>query len=195
MSLNQNRESPAYIYSHLGKTLFSRQRINAKVRGLAGRISRDYARNGEVTLISNLKGSFRFLSDLCASISLPVRVDFMSVSAYRGEMRPSVPLRISRDLSLDIHGCDVVVVEDIVDTGATLQRLNRYLRQIKGARSVRVCALLDKTAARKKKVEVHYRGFVVPDQFIVGYGLDYREYFRELNRIAEYNPEPKGESS
>ena len=147
---------------------------------------KDYSTIGELILISNLKGSFRFVADLCTEISLPVRLDFITITAYQGEIKPSGSLKVKRDLQLDIRNKDVLLIEDIVDTGATVKHIINYLKIFKKAHSVKVCALLDKTAARKEDVPIHYRGFIVPDLFLVGYGLDYKEYFRELNRIVEY---------
>lgn len=181
-------EAAATLYRRVGRTLLTASAIRRKVRALGRRISRDYAAAGEVTLVANLKGSFRFLADLCSAIAIPVRVDFMSVSGYRGETRLSAPLEVRQDLTLDIEGRDVLLVEDIIDTGATLASVLQYLRDFKRPRSVRVCVLLDKTEARTVKVRIDYRGFVVPDRFLVGYGLDYREYFRELDRVAEFSP-------
>lgn len=182
---SQHPADVSALYRMLGRTVLTASAIRRKVRELGRRISRDYAAAGEVTLVANLKGSFRFLSDLCSAITIPVRVDFMTVSGYRGGTRLAAPLEVRHDLSIDIEGRDVVLVEDIVDTGATLARILRYLREFKRPRSLRVCALLDKTDARRTAVPVDYRGFVVPDRFLVGYGLDYREYFRELDRIVE----------
>jgi hypoxanthine phosphoribosyltransferase len=175
------------LYLRLGKVLISSARIQAKVDELAARISRDF-QGDEVVLVANLKGSFRFLSDLCSRLRIPVRVDFVSFNSYGASDRPSGRIEVRKDLSLDIKDRNVILVEDIVDTGQTLDAVIDYLGRFKKPRSVRICALLDKVARRTVSVRIDYRGFVIPDEFVVGYGLDYAEYFRELSSITAFRP-------
>ena len=179
------------LYRRLGKVLISSDRIRAKVDELAGKISRDFS-GEEVILVANLKGSFRFLSDLCSLIRIPVRIDFVSFNSYGAKDRPSGRIEVRKDLSLDVKDRNVVLVEDIVDTGLTLDAVIDYLNRFKKPRMIKICALLDKISRRAVRVEIDYRGFVIPDGFVVGYGLDYDEYFRELNSVTVFHPPKNG---
>ncbi len=161
--------------------LYSSEVIQRRVRELGQAISRDYADRPPV-LVSVLKGGVIFLADLFRAIDLPVSVDFMSISSYGGGSRASGVVRILKDLDRDIGGEHVLVVEDIIDTGLTLS----YLLTTLWARepvSVEVCTLLDKTARRIAPLDIRYRGFECPDQFVVGYGLDIDERYRNLSMI------------
>jgi hypoxanthine phosphoribosyltransferase len=178
------------LYKNIGKTHISEKRIKSTVARLGKKISKDH-RHGEVTLVSNLKGSFRFVSDLASQLTIPVRIDFISFRSYTGTEREGMKVRIEKDLDLDIRGKDVILVEDIVDTGLTLDHIIRYFEEFKKPRSVKVCALLNKPSRRLVPVQIDYIGFEVPDKFLVGYGLDHEEYFRELNIIAEYKMRQK----
>ena len=168
--------------------LVSEEQITAKVAELGEQLSRDYA-DRALTLVSVLKGSLPFMADLMRAIRVPVAIDLMEVSSYGGRGTESSGLvRIMKDLSSSIDGRDVVIVEDIIDTGLTLNYLVRYLRG-KNPRTLRICALLDKPARRLVEIPIDYRGFTIPDQFVVGYGLDYGEYYRNLPFIAVLKPE------
>jgi hypoxanthine phosphoribosyltransferase len=160
--------------------LYTAGEIHGRVRDLGGAISRDYA-GREPVLISVLKGGAMFHADLLRAIGLHASVDFMSISAY-GEGGSGV-VRIIKDLDRDIGGRDVVVVEDIVDTGLTLTYLLSTLRAREPA-SLQVCALLDKAARRITPLDIRYRGFECPDRFVLGYGLDYDEVYRNLPFIV-----------
>ena len=165
----------------IGKVMISAEEIRRKVQELGECISRDYAGKDPV-LIGVLKGSVVFLADLMRAVSIPHRVDFMAVSSYGSGTRTSGVVRITKDLDESITSQDVLVVEDIVDTGLTLH----YLLDILNARdpnSLRVCALLDKPSRRKVDVPITYRGFEIPDTFVVGYGLDYDQRYRNLPDI------------
>ena len=166
----------------LGRILVSRDEIGARVAELGAMIGRDYA-GREPVLVSVLKGAVIFVADLMRAIDLPVTVDFMSVSSYGAETRSSGVVRVSGDLSLSIEGRDVLVVEDIIDTGRTVNYLRRNLAT-RHPRSLALCALLDKVARREVEVAVDYVGFVIPDEFVVGYGLDHGGYHRNLPDIA-----------
>jgi len=153
------------------------------VRELAGEISFDYRDREEVILVGILKGAFVFLADLVRFLSVPARVDFMCVSSYGKATTTSGVVRILKDLDESVEGRHVLLVEDIVDTGLTLQYLKDNL-ETRGAASVEVCVLLDKQERRLVDVPLDYCGFTVPDRFLVGYGLDYRERYRHLPYIA-----------
>lgn len=153
------------------------------MRELAGEISFDYRDREEVLLVGILKGAFVFLADLVRFLSVPARVDFMCVSSYGKATTTSGVVRILKDLDESVEGRHVLLVEDIVDTGLTLQYLKDNL-ETRGAASVEVCVLLDKQERRLVDVPLDYCGFTVPDRFLVGYGLDYRERYRHLPYIA-----------
>jgi hypoxanthine phosphoribosyltransferase len=158
------------------------------VAELGRRISEDYA-GRQVTLVSVLKGSLPFMADLMRQMSIPLRIDLMEVSSYGGTATESSGLvRILKDLSSSIDGCDVLIVEDIIDTGLTLNYLLRYLRG-KNPNSLRICTLLDKPARRLVEIPIDYVGFTIPDQFVVGYGLDYGELYRNLRFVGVLRPE------
>src|SRR5215218_6597703 len=167
----------------IGEVLLTEEQIQSKVAELGMQITNDMA-GRQLTLVSVLKGSLPFMADLMRAIELPLRIDLMEVSSYGGINTESSGLvRIIKDLSASIDGLDVLLVEDIIDTGLTLNYLLRYLRG-KNPRSLRICALLDKPARRLVDIQIDYRGFEIPDQFVVGYGLDFGEYYRNLPFIG-----------
>jgi hypoxanthine phosphoribosyltransferase len=171
------------LTADIGEILLSEAEIQAKVAELGAAISEDYA-GRRLTLVSVLKGSLPFMADLMRAISIPVRIDLMEVSSYGGTATESSGLvRILKDLSASIAGEDVLIVEDIIDTGLTLNYLIRYLRG-KNPASLRICTLLDKPARRLVDIPVDYTGFTIPDQFVVGYGLDYGEIYRNLRFVG-----------
>lgn len=167
--------------------LFSREELDRRVSEIAEQINRDYA-DKEILLISVLRGSFIFMADLARKITRPCRIDFMSVSSYGKGTSSSGQVQITKDLSEDISGLHVIVIEDILDSGNTLSYLLRILEQRHPA-SIRLCTLLDKPDRRKVEVTVHYSGFTIPDAFVVGYGLDYAERYRNLPYIGILKPE------
>jgi hypoxanthine phosphoribosyltransferase len=180
-------ERQADLEADVRDILLTEQQIAGKVAELGRRISADYA-GRELTLVSVLKGSLPFMADLMRAISIPVRIDLMEVSSYGGVNTESSGLvRILKDLSASIDGRDVLLVEDIIDTGLTLNYLLRYLRG-KNPRSLRICALLDKPARRLVDIAIDYTGFEIPDQFVVGYGLDYGELYRNLRYVGVLRP-------
>ena len=172
------------------EVLFSQQQLAERVDQIAQEITRDYA-GKEIVLISVLRGSFVFMADLCRRIDLPCTIDFMSVSSYGKGTSSSGQVQITKDLSGDISGKHILVVEDILDSGNTLSYLLKLLEQRTPA-SIRLCTLLDKPERRVKPVEVHYSGFTIPDAFVVGYGLDYAEHYRNLPYIGILKPEVYG---
>ena len=170
--------------------LFTEEQLKARVAEIAQAIEADYA-GREPMLISVLRGSFIFMADLCRAIHLPCTLDFMSVSSYGSGTSSSGQVQITKDLSEDISGRDILVVEDILDSGNTLSYLLKVLENRHPA-SIRLCTLLDKPERRVKPVEVHYTGFTIPDAFVVGYGLDYAEKYRNLPYIGILKPEVYG---
>lgn len=153
--------------------------IQERVQELGRRITQDY-QDKELVLVGILKGSFVFIADLCRSIDLLVQVDFMAVSSYGMSTKSSGVVRINKDLDNSVEGKHVLVVEDIVDTGLTLNYIYGHVKS-RGATSVKICTLLDKVSRREVAVPVHYKGFDIPDAFVVGYGLDVQERYR--NRV------------
>ena len=174
----------------VAEVLIDEAALQAKVAELGAIISADYAER-EVTLVSVLKGSLPFMADLMRAITIPVRIDLMEVSSYGGETESSGTVRILKDLSSSIEDRDVLIVEDIIDTGLTLNYLTGYL-QGRSPRSLRICALLDKPARRLVEIDIAYLGFTIPDRFVIGYGLDYDELYRNLRYIGVLRPEVYG---
>ena len=171
------------LVADVAEVLLSEEQIQAKVVELGARISADFD-GRELTLVSVLKGSLPFMADLMRAITIPVQIDLMEVSSYGGTATESSGLvRILKDLSSSIDGRDVLIVEDIIDTGLTLNYLVRYLRG-KNPSSLRICTLLDKPARRLVEIPIDYRGFEIPDRFVIGYGLDYGEHYRNLPFIG-----------
>ena len=172
------------------EVLFTEEALKKRVTEIAKEIERDYA-DQEIMLISVLRGSFVFMADLCRAIDLPCTLDFMSVSSYGKGTSSSGQVQITKDLSEDISGRHIIVVEDILDSGNTLSYLLKILEHRNPA-SIRLCTLLDKPDRRVKPVEVPYSGFTIPDAFVVGYGLDYAEKYRNLPYIGILKPEVYG---
>ncbi|MGQ9707578.1 MAG: hypoxanthine phosphoribosyltransferase [bacterium] len=162
--------------------LFSSAEIERRVKELAEKISNDYA--GRLPLLVGiLKGSWIFLADLVRQLSVPVEIDFMSAYSYGSGMESAGRVKIDLNLRSPIGGRDVLIVEDIVDTGLTLSGILSCLRQ-RQPKTLRLCVLLDKPERRQVLLEPDYRGFIVPDKFVVGYGLDFDERFRQLPYIG-----------
>ena len=166
----------------VSKVLISQGRLQQKVRELARKISRDY-RGKKLVLIGILKGAFIFMSDLLREISIPAELDFIQVSSYGASKTSSGVIKIKKDIDLPLVGKHVLLIEDIIDYGYTLDYLLRFLKH-KKPRSVKICVMLDKPSRRKVEVPLAYKGFEVPDKFIVGYGLDFAERFRNLPYVA-----------
>jgi hypoxanthine phosphoribosyltransferase len=164
------------------RVIYSEEEILRRVRALGEEISRDYA--GQVpVLVAILKGSVVFLSDLMRSVSLPVQVDFMAITSFESAGKPGGVVRILKDLDIPVSGRPVIIVEDIIDTGMTAGYLVRNLLS-RDPRSLQICTLLDRGVRRLVQLPMKYVGFEVPDTFMVGYGLDYRQQYRNLPFIA-----------
>jgi len=180
-------EQPVELHPDVEGVLVSQQQISDKIAELAGRIDRDYA-DREVLLVGVLKGAVMVMADLARALTIPVSMEFMAVSSYGSGTSTSGVVRILKDLDRDITGRDVLVVEDIIDSGLTLSWLLRNLRSRQPA-SLEVLALLRKPEAAEVQVPVRYMGFDIPSVFVVGYGLDYAERYRELPYVGTLRPE------
>ena len=172
------------------KVLVTEEELHARIAEMGETLYEQF-QNKNPLFLSVLKGSFVFMADLCRRIDLPCTVDFMAVSSYGSGTSSTGQVQITKDLSSDIAGKHIIVVEDILDSGNTLSYLLKLLAQRKPA-SIRLCTLLDKPERRTKPVEVHYSGFTIPDAFVVGYGLDYAEHYRNLPYIGILKPEVYG---
>lgn len=165
------------------KVMLTEEEVDAKICEIGKQISEDYA-GRQVHLVCVLKGGSFFMCELAKRITVPVSLDFMSVSSYGGETKSSGVVKIVKDLDEPLKGKDVIVVEDIVDSGRTLSYLMEMLRD-RGPASLRLCTLLDKPDRRVVDVHVDYTGFQIPDEFVVGYGLDYDQRYRNLPYIGK----------
>ena len=170
------------IHDDISQVLLTEEQLKERVRELGKEITETY-KNEKLIVVGILKGASIFMSDLIRQIDCKVQMDFMVVSSYGNSTESSGVVRILKDLDTDITDYNILLVEDIIDTGNTLSYLKHYLYQ-RNAKSVRICTLLNKPSRRKKAVEVDYEGFVVPDEFIVGYGIDYAENYRNLPYIG-----------
>ncbi|MDQ2906531.1 MAG: hypoxanthine phosphoribosyltransferase [Chloroflexota bacterium] len=174
------------MHEDIDKTLVSEEEIYAKTRELGKQISRDY-QGKNLLLLGILKGAIPFMADLARAIKIPLEIDYMAVSSYGNASHSSGVVRILKDLEGPIDQKHVLVVEDIIDSGLTLHYMLDVLRQRRPL-SLRVCALLDKGRDRVKPVDLDYVGFHIPDQFVVGYGLDYAQHYRNLPYIGVLKP-------
>lgn len=164
------------------RVLLSEEEVDARIKAIGEQISKDYA-GKQVHLVCVLKGGSFFLCELAKRITVPVSLDFMSVSSYGSDTKSSGVVKIVKDLDESLKGKDVIIVEDIVDSGRTLSYLMEMLRD-RGPRSLHLCTLLDKPERRVVDVTVDYTGFHIPDEFVVGYGLDYDQKYRNLPYIG-----------
>jgi hypoxanthine phosphoribosyltransferase len=164
------------------EVLISAEQIRARIQELAAQIDSDYPQ-GPVYLIAILKGACFFLADLARAMKTPARIEFIGISSYGRGKTTSGEVKLTKDLDVSVEGYDIVIVEDIVDSGVTLSYLLKIFAQRK-PRSLRIATLLDKPERRQRPVEVHYVGFKIPDKFVVGYGLDYAEDYRNLRDVC-----------
>lgn len=168
------------------EVLYTEKQIAVMVERIGKEISEDY-KDKELLLVSVLKGSVVFMADLMRAIDIPARIDFMSVSSYGSGTKSSGVVKIIKDLDIDLSGYDIVLVEDILDSGKTLSYLMELLKS-RGPKSIRICTLFDKPERREAEVDAAYVGTEIPDAFIVGYGLDYDEKYRNLPFVGVLNP-------
>lgn len=171
------------IYNNMKiKVLIDEKKLRKRVRELGQEITRDYEDRNPV-LVSVLRGSFIFVADICREIKIPVTFDFMAVSSYGNSKASSGIVRITKDLEFSIENKEVIIIEDIVDSGRTLNYLIKNL-QARNPKNIEVCALLDKDVPRKTENKVKYKGFDIPNKFVVGYGLDFEEKYRNFPFIG-----------
>jgi len=176
----------SHALAEMESVLYGERDILRRVQELAQDIERDYA-GKDLVVVSLLNGTVMFLADLVRYLNLPLRLDFMGVSSY-GKGIKSGKLVFTKELKLDVKGRDVLLVDDILDTGKTLSRVTKKLKNLK-PKSLKICVLLSKSARREEKVTADYIGFEIPDAFVVGYGLDYAERYRNLPFIGVLKPE------
>ena len=170
------------MYNNFEKVLISEEKLQSRVKELAKQISDDYADKNPF-FVCILKGSVFFTTDLLRYLSIPCQMEFMAVSSYGAGTKSSGEVKLVKDLNVPIEGKDVIIVEDIIDSGNTLSYLKRLLEQ-RNPTSVKICTLLDKPERRKVDLSADYVGFVIPDEFVVGYGLDYNEDYRQIPEIC-----------
>ena len=170
------------MHNDIKEVLFSEEQLKARIAEIGAQITRDYA-GKNLLMVSVLKGSVIVMADLMRVINLPMQIDFMCVSSYGSSTETKGSVKILKDLDVDIKGRDLLIVEDILDSGVTLSNLISMLKQREPA-SVEICTLFSKPERRKVEVETKYCGFTIPDAFIVGYGLDYAEKYRNLPYVG-----------
>jgi len=173
----------------IGKILISQQQIEQRVAELAGQINRHYS-PGELILVAIMNGSLIFLADLVRLLNLPVKFDFIGISSYTGTESTGT-VSTTKNLKIQVSGHRVLLIDDILDTGQTLHNVRQMLTQ-QGVAEVKICVLLDKPARRRIPIQADFYGFTIPDEFVVGYGLDYQEKYRNLPYIAtlKFKPSP-----
>ncbi|HHW03597.1 MAG TPA: hypoxanthine phosphoribosyltransferase [Thermoanaerobacterales bacterium] len=176
------------MHNDIEKILISEEQIKNRLKELGKQITEDYRDKENFLLVGVLKGAIIFMSDLIRHIDLPLQVDFMAVSSYGASTESSGVVRILKDLEENVEGKNLLIVEDIIDSGLTLSYMHSILKSRKPA-SIKICSLLDKPSRRKIDIKVDYLGFEIPDYFVVGYGLDYDEKYRNLPYICVLKPE------
>jgi hypoxanthine phosphoribosyltransferase len=174
------------LLDDIAEVLLSKEKLAGKVAELGAKISEDY-KGKNLLLVGILKGSVVFMSDLMKEITIPTRIDFMSVSSYGADVKTSGVVKIVKDLDIPLQGYDVLIVEDILDSGLTLHYIIELLKS-RNPQSVKICTLLDKPYSRRVDVNTDYHGFDIPDKFVVGYGLDYAEKYRNLPFVGVLKP-------
>ncbi|MDP2561477.1 hypoxanthine phosphoribosyltransferase [Psychrobium sp. 1_MG-2023] len=175
------------MMKHTTEVMISEQQITDKVAEIGQRIEQHYQDSDNLLLVALLRGSVVFLADLCRQIDLPLSLDFMTVSSYGSSMESTRDVKILKDLTENIKGRDVIIVEDIIDTGNTLAKIVEIL-SLRQPKSLKLCTLLDKPSRREVDVDVDWIGYSIPDEFVVGYGIDYAEKYRNLPYIAKVIP-------
>ncbi len=170
---------------HTVEVMISEEEIRQRITALGQQISADYCdRGNDIVLVGLLRGSFMFMADLCRAIDVSHEVDFITASSYGNGMSSTRDVKIIKDLDEDIRGKDVLIVEDIIDSGNTLSKVREILR-LREPKSLAICTLLDKPERREVNVDVEYVGFTIPDEFVVGYGIDYAQRYRHLPYVGK----------
>ena len=172
---------------HRVDVLISTEEVDARIQAIGEQITAHYQGVDELVMVGLLRGSCVFMADLCRQIPLPVRLDFMTASSYGSSMESNRDVRILKDLDDEIHGKHVLIVEDIIDTGYTLSKVKEIL-SLRQPASLTICSLLDKPERREVEVPVDWIGFTIPDEFVVGYGIDYAQHYRNLPYIGKVIP-------
>ena len=172
---------------HTTEVMISKREIDEKVVELGQIIQAHYQDSEKLLMVAVLRGSVVFMADLCRAVDLPMSLDFMTVSSYGSSMESTRDVKILKDLSENIKGRDVLIVEDIIDTGNTLSKIVEILT-LREPKSLRLCTSLDKPSRREVEVDVDWIGFSIPDEFVVGYGIDYAQKYRNLTHIAKVIP-------
>ncbi|MFD1006596.1 MULTISPECIES: hypoxanthine phosphoribosyltransferase [Oceanisphaera] len=172
---------------HRVDVLISTEEVKARVQAIGEQITAHYQGVDELVMVGLLRGSCIFMADLCRQLTLPVRLDFMTASSYGSSMESNRDVRILKDLDDEIHGKHVLIVEDIIDTGYTLSKVKEIL-SLRQPASLTICSLLDKPDRREADVPVDWVGFTIPDEFVVGYGIDYAQLYRNLPYIGKVIP-------
>ena len=180
------------MHPDVSHVILTEEQIRSRVRELGHEISRDYASGGSVLLVGVLRGAVLFVADLMRELSIPCEIDFMAVSSYGSSTKSSGVVRIMKDLDENIEGRHVLVVEDILDTGLTLKYLLKNLASRRPA-SLEVVTLLSKAGKQRVPIDCKYTGFDIPDEFVVGYGLDYAEHYRNLRYVGVLKPSVYGQ--
>jgi len=162
--------------------MISEEELHERISEIAAQINSDY-KDESVYLVGILKGAFMFMAKLCSYINIPCECSFLGVSSYGNEKASSGKVKITKDIEEDIEGKNVIIVEDIIDTGITLNFLKQYMKT-RNPKSVKVCSLLSKPSCRKVELDIDYIGFEIPNEFVIGFGLDYEQYLRNLPYIA-----------
>jgi len=175
------------MHRDIAKVLVTKEEIEARIRELGKQITEDYKDSQGLLVVGVLKGAVIYYADLVRELNLPVAMDFISASSYGAGTSTSGTVRINKDLDKNPEGKDILIVEDIIDSGVTLFHLKELL-MARHPNSLRICCLLDKVARRKVDLKADYVGFDIPDEFVVGYGLDYNERYRNLNYIGVLKP-------
>lgn len=177
------------MMKHTVEVMISEQEVKARVAELGRQISEHYRDSGsDMVLVGLLRGSFIFMADLCRALEVSHEVDFMTASSYGSGTSSTRDVKILKDLDEDIRGKDVLIVEDIIDSGNTLSRVSEILR-LREPKSLAICTLLDKPSRREVPVPVEWVGFSIPDEFVVGYGIDYAQHYRHLPFIGKVVPQ------
>lgn len=174
----------------VGRVLLTEEQLSTRIREIGEQLTEDYTGRRPL-LVGVLRGAYAFLTDLAFAVDLPLEIDFIAVSSYGSSTRTSGVVRLVKDLDVDLTGRDVILVEDIVDTGLTLRYLRRSL-EARGPNSLEVCTLLARESADLEGMGVRYVGFTIPGDFVVGYGLDAAEKYRNLRYLAVYDPDSDG---
>jgi hypoxanthine phosphoribosyltransferase len=175
------------IYNDIEKTLLTKEQIAERIKVLGEEITKKYE-GEEVVVIGVLKGCVVFMTDLIRNIDLPMDIDFMVASSYGADTKSSGNVKIIKDINIDVHNKNVIIVEDIIDTGLTMKNLKEIF-EVRQCKSISICTLLDKKERRKVEIDADYIGFDVPNEFVVGYGLDYNGKYRNIPDICVLKPE------